>query len=367
MSPSPLHLLHVFPTFAVGGAQTRFARLAAAHGARYRHTVIALDGVTDMASHISSDVPIEYRAVHIDKHRLWHNLLLFRRTLDGIDPDVLVTYNWGAIEWAMANRANSTRKHIHIEDGFGPEETQRQLPRRVWARRLALSGRFTTIIVPSKGLENIALREWRLPAARVLYIPNGIDCKRFAVDVASRKDKEPSLTVGTVATLRKEKNIERLIDAFCAIARDWQQSHLRLLIVGDGPERAALQRLASKTSCASQIHFTGAASAPEQWLRQMDVFALSSDTEQMPFSLLEAMASGLPIVSTSVGDVPHLVASDNAAQIVPVGDDAAYREALRGLLCSGELRMRLGQANQYKAYEAFDEKIMIARYAGIFG
>jgi len=343
----------------------RFSRLVRAHGARYRHTVIALDHVTDMAARLAPDLPVAYRPIEFDKRSIWSNLVLFRRTIGQIDPDVLVTYNWGAIEWALANRGFPGRKHVHIEDGFGPEEAGGQLRRRVWGRRLALSGRQTTIVLPSRGLEQIALRTWKLRRSRVRFVPNGIDCDRFTVEIGDRQSRPAPLIVGTVATLRPEKNIPRMIDAFSEVATNSPRGAFQLLIVGDGPEREALQKLAAASAFADQISFTGASPAPQDWYRKMDVFALSSDTEQMPFSVLEAMCSGLPVVSTAVGDVRELVSPENATQIVI--DSAGYRAALAQLLASPELRLQLGGANQRKAREQFDERLMIERYAGIFG
>ena len=361
------HLLHVFPTFAVGGAQMRFAQLAKAHGNRYRHTVIALDSVTDMSARITSDAAIEYRALAIDKNNLWRNLTLFRKTLDEIAADVLVTYNWGAIEWALANRFGKRLRHVHIEDGFGPEEATHQLRRRVWTRRIALSGRHTTVVLPSRGLERLARQVWKLPAARIVHIPNGIDCVRFSPAHAANTSQPKVLTIGTLATLRKEKNLTRLITAFSAVAEEWPPHALQLLIVGGGPERQRLEQAAQASPCAAPIQFAGATDEPENWYGRMDVFALSSDTEQMPFSVLEAMAAALPIVSTAVGDVAELVSSENASFIVDLLDESAFRTALRTLLRDPFLRRALGAANQRKALAEFDEHVMATRYAEVFG
>ena len=362
------HLLHVFPTFAVGGAQMRFAQLVKAHGKRYRHTVIALDGVIDMSARIAADVEIEYRKLTFDKRNAWRNLALFRQSLKDIAADVLVTYNWGAIEWALANRFGARLRHIHIEDGFGPEEATRQLRRRVWTRRIALSGRHTSVVLPSRGLERLAREVWKLPSGGIVYIPNGIDCARFSPAHTASAEREPAnLAVGTLATLRKEKNLARLITAFCAIAAEWPKSTLKLLIVGDGPEREHLKHVAQTSPYAEEIKFVGATQEPELWYRRMDVFALSSDTEQMPFSVLEAMAAGLAIVSTAVGDVADLVSPENAPFIVDSNDESAYRAALAALLRDLSLRNTLGEANRRKAHAEFDERVMAARYADIFG
>src|ERR1700727_3723502 len=107
------HLLHIFPTFAVGGSQMRFAQLVRLHAARYRHTVIALDGNYNMAERLphgaATLMPLEY-----DKRDSIGNLRKFRATLKALGPDVLMTYNWGAIEWAIINRFGEPIRHLHV-------------------------------------------------------------------------------------------------------------------------------------------------------------------------------------------------------------------------------------------------------------
>jgi len=352
------HLLHVFPTFAVGGSQMRFAQLARLHGQRYRHTVIALDGKTDMAERLCG-LPVTCEALQFDKRKPLQTWRRFRAALHRMRPDVLFTYNWGAIEWALINRLEGIARHIHIEDGFGPEEASKQLKRRVWARRLALSGRNTTVVLPSRNLEKIALNIWALPPERVRFISNGIDCPRFSVP--ARSNSSGHVTIGTVASLRREKNIARLIQAFAGIAatRD-----LELLIVGDGAERQGLEQQARELNIASRVRFAGQSNRPEDWYPQMDIFALSSDTEQMPLSVLEAMAASLPVVATAVGDVAQMVSDQNRDYVVPA---QAFAAALARLVGDAAARRSIGLANEKKARENFDENVMAAQYAALIG
>ncbi|MGH7210972.1 MAG: glycosyltransferase, partial [Acetobacteraceae bacterium] len=170
-------LLSVFATFATGGPQVRFAATANHFGRRYRHLVVAMDGVTTARERLDPDLNLDFPAVEVRHGRTLGNLPPFRRMLRALRPDVLVTHNWGSIDWAIANLAARVR-HIHIEDGFGPEERDRQLPRRVLIRRLVL--RRSTVVFPSRRLEGIATDIWRLPRRRLRYIPNGIDLSRFA-------------------------------------------------------------------------------------------------------------------------------------------------------------------------------------------
>lgn len=336
----------------------RFAQLARLHGERYRHTVIALDGKTDMAGRLSG-LPVTCQQLSFDKRKPLQTWRQFRASLRAIRPDVLLTYNWGAIEWALINRLDGIARHIHIEDGFGPEEAKKQLKRRIWARRLALSGKNTTVVLPSRNLERIALGIWALPPERVCFISNGIDCSRFAV--AARERSDGRIVIGTVASLRREKNIARLIQAFAGIAatRD-----LELLIVGDGAERQGLEQLARELNIAGQVRFAGQSNRPEDWYPRMDIFALSSDTEQMPLSVLEAMAAGLPVAATAVGDVAQMVSDQNWNYVVPVQEFAA---ALARLVDDAAARRNIGLANEKKARESFDENVMAANYAALIG
>ena len=358
MSDPQKHLLHIFPTFAVGGSQMRFAQLARLHGARYRHTVIALDGKTDMAARLQG-LPVTCHELAYDKRKPLDSFRRFRDALRTLRPDVLLTYNWGAIEWALINRLEGLARHIHIEDGFGPEEAQNQLRRRIWLRRLALSGKNTTIVLPSRNLERIARDIWSLPQNRVRFISNGVDCARFAA--REREGKAGGLVIGTVASLRREKNIGRLIRAFATIAADREAE---LLIVGGGEERQGLEQLARELRLGGKVRFAGQSDRPEDWYPQMDIFALSSDTEQMPLGVLEAMAAGLPVVSTDVGDVAQMVSAKNRDYVVPAN---AFAAALARLLGDQTARHAIGQANEKKARESFDEDVMAGSYAELIG
>jgi glycosyltransferase involved in cell wall biosynthesis len=115
------------------------------------------------------------------------------------------------------------------------------------------------------------------------------------------------------------------------------------------------------------VRFAGQTNQPEKFLPQMDIFALSSDTEQMPLSLLEAMAAGLPVVATDVGDVRAMLSSCNRPYIFAPGDEDGLRRGLAELVADRTLRERLGATNRHRAEEAFDERGMISRYAHLYG
>ena len=300
-----------------------------------------------------------------EKGRLARNVRVLRQTLNRIRPDALVTYNWGAIEWALASFGRAC-PHIHIVDGFGPEEADRQLLRRVLFRRFAFA-RNTTVVVPSRTLKDIVTSVWRIAPTNVAYVPNGIDCTRFDrvrdAKLAETFGLTPdNLVIGTVAALRPEKNLERLIRAFHGLAED---ESLRLVIVGDGAERPKLEHCARELRIADQVVFTGYLSDPAPILSVFDIFALSSDTEQMPISVLEAMASRLPVAGVDVGDVRHIVSDRNKAYIVERDVDR-LRNVLSALANDATLRDQLGTANRQHVQEVYDETMMVNAYARIF-
>jgi glycosyltransferase involved in cell wall biosynthesis len=358
-------LMHVFPSFGIGGVPLRMVRILNHFQERYSHLIIALDGNFDASARLAEGVDTELCAGHLPKQGLWRSLLSNVRSLHGRNPDLLLTYNWGAIEWAMANRLFPAAPHLHFEAGFGREEADVQLRRRVWCRRWALA-RSARVVVPSRRLENLAKTVWRLPDATVTYLPNGVDVERFA---SVPKDAVPGFTrrpnelvIGTVAPLRPEKNIGRLLRVFAKVDHAMP---IRLIVAGDGPERGRLEKMAAELDIAEQVMFIGRAS-PEAVLGAFDIFVLSSDTEQMPNALLEAMAAGCAVVAVNVGDIDAMVSEENRKFIVPRDDEAAFVSAIEVMLRADDIRPCLGRHNRERAVAEYSDWRMFLNYDSIF-
>ncbi|MBS1809165.1 MAG: glycosyltransferase family 4 protein [Acidobacteria bacterium] len=367
----PQHLLHVFSTFAVGGPEVRSCDLINHFGERYRHTIIAMDGRYDCRAKLQPGVPVTYLEVQNFRQNLLKNVQQFSRLLKQLKPDVLLTYNWGSIEWGLANALSRVCPHFHWEEGFAPEEVVRQKTRRIYARRLFLSNA-QKVVVPSRVLERIAQQVWKFPASRVSYIPNGVDVDKYSRSFSHEHNLTfiPELTkhqgkllVGTVATLRQEKNIPRLIRAFTQAA-----THLDaiLAIVGNGPEYQSLLQLVQNNNLSEKVILLGHKDDPAEIVKQFDVFAISSDTEQMPISVLEAMAAGCPIVGTEVGDIKEMVASANKSFLCPAVDEAAFANKLQQLLTDAVLRAQIGQQNYERCKELFDKSVMYRNYENLY-
>ena len=331
----------------------RFAAIANHFGDAFSHSIIAMDGRTTAADLLDRTLNVHLPIIETRQGSMAARVTRFARVLRDTRPARLITSNWGSIDWAFAAAVSGT-SHVHMEDGFGPEERDRQLPRRVLTRRAIL--RRSDIILPSQTLLRIATDIWRLPRSRLHDIPNGIDLGRFTPRTGPGA-RTP--VIGTVAALRPEKNLGRLLEAFSLVRR---QHEARLVVVGDGPERLRLERQAATLGIAGDVEFAGHTRTPEQYYKRFDVFALSSDTEQMPLSVLEAMAAGLAVASTDVGDVSRMLAPENAPYVV-----AASAQALAGaLLTLLPDPWPVGTANRRRAEACFSDTAMFQAHAALW-
>ncbi len=348
------HLVHVRRSFSLGGAEMRTVRLINTFGEAYRHTIVALDGSFEAAKLITR--PEHVRYVHCQAtHNPLKSIFLLQDLLRKWRPDLILTYNWGAMDAVAANALFRFAPLIHTEDGFGPEEFRSQLPRRVLWRRLMLRSAYRVVPV-SRTLEHIMRDTWRLPERLLQYIPNAVDIDHFTPGPA-RSGQAP-LVIGSVANLTAVKRQSLLIESSAALPEQ-----ARLLLAGEGPERVALSELAGSLGVAGRVEFLGRRSDVLSVYRSLDIFALSSITEQMPISVLEAMACGLPILSTDVGDVREMVSPANREWIVPA---EKFASALQAMAADPGLRRRLGEENRRHCVERYSHSAMCESYAALY-
>jgi len=365
----PAHLCHIFPAFGTGGPQVRTAVVINGLNGAFRHTVLALNGDLSCRGRLRDPDAVECLAAPPRRRGTPYPLTL-ARLLSSVEPDVMVTYNWGGTDGLVAARLCGIRRVIHAEDGFGPDEAHGQKLRRVLARRILLRTA-SQVVCPSQTLVRIARQVWSLPPHKVHYLPNGVDTSRFAppapdeVEAARRKlgIAPAEIVVGSVGQLRAEKNHQRLLRAFAAVA---SLRPCRLLIVGDGPLQERLTCLARELGVRERVVFTGAVPDPAACYRAMDLFALSSDTEQMPIAVLEAMATGLPVVSTDVGDVRTMLSADNRGYVAPSAREDAYAACLATLLGDPAARQALGRANRAKCILEYEVGGMVRAYHRLY-
>lgn len=358
-----LKLWHLFSTFAPGGPQVRTVQIVNALGDEFSHVFSAMDGVMEAASRIQAGAPYETVAAPRCGSTV-QQVAAIRGLLLEMQPDLLLTYNWGTIEAAMGAQLLTGIPFVHAEDGFGKDEAPGLKKRRVWTRAMVLRGA-AAVVVPSRTLQRIALEQYMLPRKKVIYIPNGVDPARFVpcgnpgAKVAFGIPPDARV-IGTVGHLRPEKNLGLLIESFAGL----EDRDARLLIAGGGACLDELRVAAARHGCSKRVVFTDMMSDPLPAYAAMDVFALSSDTEQMPVALLEAMACGLPAVCTNVGDCGWMLGE--AAVLTPPGDPAALTAALNRLLADEDLRKQLGAENRASCEHRFSQNEMIERYRRLY-
>lgn len=365
-----MRVLHLHSSFERGGKELRAARLMNAFGRNgITHDVVsAVPGALGAAAAIEKGIAVGYPDFPSLSGKPTPARL--QRLAAAMKPyDLVLTYNWGAMDAVMAHTVFrdllTLPPLVHHEDGFNEDEAERLKTSRNWYRRIAL-GRTSALVVPSRKLEAVALGPWQQPRGRVRLIPNGIALSAYAKkprpDALPRIVKRPGeLWVGTLAGLRAVKNLPRLVRAFSTLPEEWQ-----LVILGDGPERDAIKAQAHESGVAHRVHLPGFAPDPAKAVGLFDVFALSSDSEQFPISVVEAMASGLPIASPAVGDVAQMVAPENRNLICAPQDDAALAATLAALAEDPALRTRIGAANRAYAREHYDEQTMIDSYRAVY-
>lgn len=368
----PVRILHLHSSFNLGGQESRTVRLINHFGDQAEHAILsAVPDAFGAADAIDRRVKVMFPKDASPSLAGRPAMGRYRKLATYMKKFHLVlSYNWGAMDGVMAHtllsRSMGLPPLIHHEDGFNHDEIDRLKKRRNWFRTIALQ-RSHALVVPSKTLEQIALTKWHQPFEKIARYPNGIDTEHFnrrpqrgSFPGFVKRDGE--IVVGTIAGLRTVKNLPRLVRAVAAAG-----PNVRLAIAGEGPERGAIVAEAERLGIADRLMMPGFLRDPARYVRLFDIFALSSDSEQYPISLVEAMVSALPVVSTDVGDVRNIVASENLPFVVNRTDEAGLADAIRKLAADPSLRDNIGEANRFLAHTQYDEATMFARYRQLYG
>jgi glycosyltransferase involved in cell wall biosynthesis len=159
--------------------------------------------------------------------------------------------------------------------------------------------------------------------------------------------------IGCTARLHRKNDHDSLLKAFAQIAPEWPDA--RLLLVGRGPEEERLRVLADRLELSARVHFAGEQADVAPFLEEMDLYAQSSIAEGMPNSILEAMATGLPVVATAVGGTPEVVVDGETGVLVPPRDPTALAEALAAFLANPAMAAAFGRAGRARVEAHFGE------------
>ncbi|MBX3564343.1 MAG: glycosyltransferase [Sphingomonas sp.] len=364
-----IHILHLHSTFNLGGKEARAVRLMNAFGDKARHTIVS--AMPDqLAARAMIDKGIKYE-IALDPPplsgrpsvRRYEAIARYMRRFD-----LVLTYNWGAIDGVMAARVfgKDLPPLVHHEDGFNADEAVRLNPVRNMYRRIALPAA-NALVVPSEKLQQVALTQWRQPPERLRRIANGVRTGLYSgkpdpkLIPELRKKKPGQVVIGTVAGLRPVKDLPMLVRACAGL-----NSRFKLVIVGEGPERQAIVDAAEGMGIEDDVILTGFLPEPHKYMGLFDIFALSSQSEQAPISVIEAMAAGLPVVAPDVGDISAMVCEYNRKYIAPERTEVLLRDRIDIFAQHSDLRQYVGAANRERARALYDESEMVFAYARLY-
>jgi sugar transferase (PEP-CTERM/EpsH1 system associated) len=362
---SPYSIVHVLSSFGVGGQERVALDLAIGQKAR-GHSV----SVISLAPPPDGAMADEFRE---------HGIAVTRvpKQSDGIDPllvprlarvlrehaaDVVHTHNplpliYGAPAARLAGAAA-----IHTKHGVNPGSRSHMLLRRAAAQ---LTHAFVAV---SDTTEQQARQQNDAPAGRLHMIANGIRLDRYRPDPAARAATRAELgipedawVVGTVGRLDEYKNQSLLVRAMAPLLSE----RVRLVIVGDGPTRAAVEAEVAKLRDPKLVVMTGRRMDVPRIVPAFDVFALSSKTEGLPLVVPEAMAAGLPIVATAVGGLPSVVDEGKTGMLVPVQEEP-LRAALAKLAADRTLAKQLGAQARESALARYSHDRMVDAYLSLY-
>jgi glycosyltransferase involved in cell wall biosynthesis len=362
-----IKVLHLIPMLGPGGAERVVVQIARGLNPQRFET-----GVVSLWHRVGSDLEqmlddSEVRTWYLGKGpgfdgRIYRRL---HRILREYAPDIVHTH-LHVLRYALPSLMLLQRSScVHTVHNRAEREVE---PRARLLQRYALA-KLSTPVAVSTDVKNSLQERYRLPSCAI--IPNGIPTANYASPSISRGQwraragfSEDQVLFVCVARLAPQKNHALLLEAFAQGPGRDPLAHL--VLIGDGELRQRLIEQSQNLGLTGKVHFLGVRTDIAEALSAMDVFVLSSDWEGNPLSVMEAMAAGLPIVSTAVGGVPEIVRNEVEGLLVAANQPQALSRALLELLSNPEKRCALGAAARHRANLEFDESRMVRAYERLY-
>lgn len=370
-SKGRLRVLHVLSALGIGGTEHGVIKLIRALGAdEFEHRICAMRGVDhDFARRMSLESMVS--SVGSGREGLQFPLFKLVGLMRRIRPHIVHTRNFGALEALLAARIAGVPVAIHSEHGYelqvlGGLPFRRRL---VCAALYALADEVFTV---SRDLrEYHSKQSWRSPA-KINVIYNGVNTEQFcpSSEAASSLHTEFGIppgrvVIGTVGRIVPIKDHASLLEAAEILVR--QGKNIHLLIVGSGPALPQVQERAHASSeLEGRTTFSGATDRVPEVLKAMDIFVLPSISEGMSNTILEAMASGLPLVVSQAGGNPELVKNASVGYLFRPRDVQALAVSLSSLVDNASLRRGFGRAARELAVEQFSLSRMVRSYRDLY-
>ena len=368
--PLVAHLLFRFDT---GGLENGVVNLINhMDSSRWRHAVVAMTEVTEFRRRIQRD-DVQFLALDKPPGPGFLQYGALYRMCRQLRPDIIHSRNLAALEGQLPAWLARVPVRIHGEHGRDLDDADGSNQRNRWTRRF-YSPFVQRFVALSCDLSRYLEHAIGISPGRINQIYNGVDTDKFfprsePVKIAACPfESGRHVLVGTVGRMQPIKDQLTLARAFVhAIrARPELGSRLRLLIAGDGPLRSQVAQILSDAGLAELAYLPGERRDVAEFMRGLDMFVLPSLSEGVSNSILEAMASGLPVVATSVGGNVELVEAEKTGLLVPATDVPAMAEAITRLAENHLLRLEFGRAGRQRVVQQFSLNSMVATYDAMY-
>jgi len=366
----PIRIAHVVDVLALAGMEYGVVKLVnRLDPLRFRSLIVCMQHQRDdVKTLLSSDVPV--LEMHKQSGRNWRVIgrLADRFRVERVD--IVHSHNWSTFLYSvLAARVAGVPIVVHGE--HGKDDTARH-PRRILISRILAMG-VERVCAVSRDLAEEVVRDWKVPAERVVWIPNGVDLDAFGgrQDTDSVRDEfglaHDDLVMMNTGGFRAIKDHTTLLRAFALVHR--AEPRARLLLVGQGnadDPRGGLDREAAALGVADAVRFAGVRTDVARLLRACEVYVNSSRYEGMSNTILEAMAAGKPVVATAVGGNPDLVGDGVTGFLVPPADPETMAGRILDLLRQAPLRERMGAAARARMEATHSMPAMVRAYANLY-
>lgn len=283
---------------------------------------------------------------------------LFNLTKE-FDIDIIHTHNPGPHFYGAISGFLSRRPVIHTKHGRNYPASKK----KVWLNRIS-SCLTTKIVAVSQNAADVCVEVEKIPSRKVSVILNGADTELFCPAVNEGDSVRMPVRIGIVARLSAEKDHQTLLST-CKLLKGYMGS-FHLKIIGDGPLRGTLEKTVRTLALHKHVSFLGMRHDVPELLRQLDIFVLSSTTEGISLTLLEAMATGLPVVATNVGGNPEVVIDGETGFIVPPKNPDEMARKLSFLINDVNLRKQMGKKGRERVFAQFSIKETARKYEKLY-
>jgi sugar transferase (PEP-CTERM/EpsH1 system associated) len=369
MAERKLKILHVLDSLDVGGMERVVISVAnGLDSQRFEQTVCCVSQL-GAAAHMLDERVRRYD-LGKGEARAWLMPLRIARVLRRERPDIVHTQSWAGVDGALATALTRAARLVHSEHGRNLPYIEREPLKRKLARRVVYH-LADAVFTVSEEMRQYFCRETGFPLERMGVIHNGVDIA--AIERADARGVREELgiapddcVIGTVARFQETKDLTTLVRAFAQLRQAHGNHRLKLLLVGDGAERQKLALLAAELGVAPAVIITGIRHDVPRLLRAMNIYALSSLSEGLPISVLEAMSAALPVVATNVGMLPELLREGENGLLVEPRAVAEMAECLSRLVADDELARRMGIAGRRKVGREYSLAAMLRRYEELY-